>query len=237
MFDMQMLTILLMICIPGLVFMVKAEDRMLLNHSNENEYMSIYLRIAFHFVIILIFALMGAAFAPKVQLNQFIVNFPNALLVGVICSVVHLLGYYTLFRNHIDKQSFEKIEEMRSEVGFCARIFYAGFVEEIIFRWGLISFSVWMLEIMVGMKGDVIIWISILFTSILFGLAHIPNVFQAKVKMTPSIFLYVMLGNLWVGILCGWQFWTNGIFAAIIVHIFFHLLLLPAEKVYRQIRL
>lgn len=108
---------------------------------------------------------------------------------------------------------------------------YGGISEEIIMRLFLMSLFVW-----IGMKltknskpGKVIVWISIILASIVFGLGHLP-VTASLTLITPMIILRAIVLNGIGGVVFGWFFWKKDLASAMVSHFvtdIFLLTLLP----------
>jgi membrane protease YdiL (CAAX protease family) len=123
------------------------------------------------------------------------------------------------------------IEKHRNSFGIANRILYASVVEELIFRWGIMSLLLWLTQsfLSVGISA----FTSIVISSLIFTLVHYQG--SSILGKSFTLYSYIFIGNMLVGIICGWQFYTNGIIAAIIVHMCFHLFLYPFEvKVLRS---
>lgn len=224
------------IAIPGIIAMSLAEKRINQKFENNQEAPSIYLSLFIHTLLVLLFSGIGAFFISKIQDGNIILlrNIDEAVLIGVICSLGHVIMYYGFFRKVIDKETFLQIEHQRHSAGLGARVLYGGVIEEIIFRWGLMSLFITLMSFFHDVT-QVIVTLAIFLSSILFAITHFLGV--KGMKKSNWLYSYAVLGNLWVGIFCGWQFWSNGLIAAIIVHMLFHLLLYPCELWYlRKLR-
>jgi membrane protease YdiL (CAAX protease family) len=108
-----------------------------------------------------------------------------------------------------------------------AGIFHGGLTEEILMRWGLMSFLVWALWKIfkrgTNLPSRWIYQAAILIAALLFGLGHLPAT-AALVPLTPFLIGRAVLLNGIVGIGYGWLFWQYSLEAAMIAHISFHVL-------------
>ncbi|WP_090633717.1 CPBP family glutamic-type intramembrane protease [Neobacillus massiliamazoniensis] len=73
-------------------------------------------------------------------------------------------------------------------------------------------------------------WLGNIATAVIFALAHLPAIFQMKIKVTNTILIYSNSMNIMVGLCCGWLYWTQGFAAAVLCHILFHLVWYVFEK-------
>ena len=128
------------ICLPGIYFMFQTEKNM----PNSDE-MSDKERLIAHFVVVGLFGAIGAFTVPKVSIltTEFnlslILKF--GLTLGLICSIGNMLFYYLYLVKTIPQKDYLAIEEHYASIGILSRAFYGGFVEEIMFRWAIMSFK------------------------------------------------------------------------------------------------
>lgn len=121
----------------------------------------------------------------------------------------------------LDKFVFQSmITEFKVPIwqGFLA-CFYGGIAEEIVMRLFLMSLFVFVM-IKISRKKEsnpVIIWISIIIVSILFGLGHLP-ITSSVVGITPYVILRAVVLNGIGGIIFGWLYWKKGLESAMIAH-------------------
>jgi hypothetical protein len=169
----------------------------------------------------------------KLNLTNLIQQVGIGTVAGIICASVWVVSYYAFIRPRIDTASVLASEQARQQLGLAARVASGGITEEIIFRWGLLSLTMWaVLWITPSQTGA--FWISIVITGVLFGLAHLPGHLAKGCIPSPLLIASIILGNLWVSIICGYLFWQYGIIAAIIVHMLFHIIWYPWELKYRN---
>ena len=222
------------ICVPGIYFMFQTEKRM-----PNNDEVSDKERLIAHFIIVGFFAAIGSWVVPRVDIltTEFNMNriFIFGLTFGLICSVGNLLMYYFYLVKTISTKDYLAIEKHYHSTGILSRIFYGGFVEEIIFRWGIMSLLLWLLQFIVEPLNRTALVIAIGISSILFSLVHLPSIKMVSSEPKPSMYIYTILGNIWVGVFTGWAFLEAGIFSAIIVHILFHILWYPIQKRFQKI--
>lgn len=113
--------------------------------------------------------------------------------------------------------------------GLAVRFLYGGLTEEILMRFGLVSFFVWLMFKITGKLNPSIYWIGIVTSAVLFGLGHLPIVFMLIEKPTLILILYIILANTAGGIVFGWLYWKQGLEAAMIAHIFAHIVMLAGS--------
>lgn len=111
------------------------------------------------------------------------------------------------------------------------KFLYGGLTEEILMRFGVMTFVVWLLFKIVGKKTALIYWLGILISSIIFGLGHLPITFLLIDNPTTALFMYIIFGNAIGGIVFGWLYWKKGLETAMIAHIFSHIILTLGENI------
>ncbi|GAB4355653.1 MAG: CPBP family intramembrane metalloprotease [Cyanophyceae cyanobacterium] len=108
-----------------------------------------------------------------------------------------------------------------------ARVLYGGITEEVLIRWGLMSFLAWGFWRLLGRRSGrglaIAIALAILLSALVFGLAHVPAVAIALNPVPPAIVAYITLGNAAFGLVAGVLFWRYGLEAAILAHMLAHL--------------
>lgn len=252
MFDWKLLFILIMLCMPGILFLAPTtrsiyksiKERIPAGKKIPSENRFIIISIIQTLVLVAIAAAFGIAVSYKTNLHapflealasnqrlggalqpQIIPSF----IVGLGGAIIFLLAYYFVFRPRLDKKTVQCMENLRKSVGFWGRIFYGGIVEEVLCRWGLMAFFVWIGALLFGSPSSLIIWIAIIISGLLFGLAHLPGYLSFGCEKTSAFITSVIGLNLWASIIFGWLFWQYGLCAAIIAHALFHIVWYPFD--------
>ena len=113
-----------------------------------------------------------------------------------------------------------------------ARFLYGGLTEEILIRFGIMTFFVWLISKISGKLNSIVYWIGILISAIIFGFGHLPIVYTLVDTPTTALLLYIILENAVGGIVFGWLYWKKGLETAMIGHIFAHLTMLIGENLF-----
>jgi membrane protease YdiL (CAAX protease family) len=99
--------------------------------------------------------------------------------------------------------------------------FYGGIGEEIFARLFLMTLFVWILskikKTQEKQPTNIIIWISIILSSILFGIGHLP-ITGGVTAITLAVVLRAILLNGVVSVIFGWLYWKKGLESAMIAH-------------------
>ena len=107
------------------------------------------------------------------------------------------------------------------------RLLYGGITEELLMRWGLMTFLVWLLWRVIARRsvapGRTLIWTAIAASAILFGLGHLPMVMASLGPLPLGLAAYVVTANATFGVVAGLLFWRWGLEAAMLAHVTAHL--------------
>lgn len=118
--------------------------------------------------------------------------------------------------------------ETRSLGNTIAGVLYGGIVEELLLRWGLMTLFVWIgWRIFQRRKvtpTPVVMWISIVLSSVLFAIAHI-GVTSLLAPLTPIVILRMILLNGIAGTVFGWLYWKTTLEVAMVAHGMFHIVI------------
>lgn len=238
--------IMAIISLPGVWAMSVQSSEIMFGKPDVKASKSNLFRIFFVQTLLLVAlaAIAGAYFGPKVDLTD---PFLEGLVrgefdssawwtqigwgigCGILCSLVWIAAYYGYIRPRLDRQTVQISESLRNELGLWTRVTSGGIVEEVLFRWGLLSLTAWGLSLLIP-SSSVVFWLSTLITGILFGLMHLPGNLQEGCKPSALLIVTALLGNLWVSVLCSYLFWQFGILAAFLVHILFHVIWHPLDR-------
>lgn len=157
-----------------------------------------------------------------------------ALGLGVIAAMVLIALYYGIFRPRLDAATLRAVEALRVDLGMAGRILYGGIVEEVLTRWGLMTLVVWAGAAVFGQANDLVMWLAILISGILFGLGHLPGVLAAGAHKSRILYISLIVVNLCVAIFFGWLYWQYGLAAAMIAHMLVHAIWHPFDLWYAR---
>jgi hypothetical protein len=95
----------------------------------------------------------------------------------------------------------------------------AAVAEEVWFRFGLMTLLVWsvMRLLKVRKARSTVVWPIIVFSSVAFGMAHLPQLISYGAG-SPFAIGGTVVGNTAVGILYGWCYWKRGLVTAMVAH-------------------
>ncbi|EPR19460.1 abortive infection protein [Agrobacterium sp. TS43] len=147
---------------------------------------------------------------------------PPALALGIAVGLLMIAYSSAILPSVADATEVAKMTAFN--VPLATRILYGGITEELLTRWGLMSFFAWVLWRMTG-RGQirpVILWAAILMAAALFASGHLPFLFAIVAQPQAALILAVLLTNFIPGLLFGWLFWRRGLEAAMLSHALAH---------------
>ena len=254
MFDWFLFLSLVLASIPGLLVAIPNLMERLVNTASDQlppdkplppRVVVIGASLAQSLLLVAVAAAAGTALAPRVGLgapafealvsggNVWAVAQPQllpALVLGVGGALAIVAAYYLFFRPRLDAGTVRSMEELRMALGPWARLLYGGVVEEVLFRWGVMTLLAWLGSLLVGATTAGVMWAVILVSGVLFGIGHLPSYRLAGCRTTPLLLALMIVLNLWATILCGWLFWQYGLLAAMMAHMLYHLVWLPFDQ-------
>lgn len=152
--------------------------------------------------------------------------FKYGTIGGVIAGVL-LTVIATVFTS-LSPQEITKLAATMKPT-MAARFLYGGITEEILMRFGLMTFIIWLLSKIFKSYPNSIYWTGILLTAFIFALSHLPVAFQTLGNPSVALLSYILIGNSIGGIIFGWLYWKKGLEAAFVAHITAHIVMVLAE--------
>jgi hypothetical protein len=237
--DWPLVTVLFCLSIPGVLIAIKRLIFFLLPENSE-ELKKRVSRFAIVQTLVLIFilCLAGAVLSQSTGLRA---THLDALLHGTagisilfpillpamgyaLLSLVVFLGlYHVLAKRLIDEKSLQIMRNLRIALGLDGCVLYGGVVEEIIGRWGLMNLATFFAIIFMQHTTNLIIWISILVSGLIFSAGQIPAYLAAGCSSSRKfIYSYTLLSTS-LSVIFGYVFWQYGLVCSIISHMLFYL--------------
>ena len=168
----------------------------------------------------------SSALAPVKSLAP--VKYGEIILWGIaggFAGGLVLAGFTHLFEPYMPADFLARAEQLA--IPLYSKILYGGITEEILIRWGLMSFLVWLIAKLAGSGSNPAApWVfvsAIIVTSLLFGAGHLPLANVLADTVTPAIKAYVFLANGFFGLIAGYLFWKKGLESAILAHMLAHI--------------
>lgn len=192
-------------------------------------------------VILFAMVILGDYLSPKVNLGAPLVEawlqkswhrieIKPILFAGVIGGLlggVMLMGFSQLSLPHLPSEFIASAEAFSPPL--YTKLLYGGITEELLIRWGLMSFFVWgffrLTQNQASHVKPVNYWLGILASSFIFGAAHLPVASLLSPVVNMPLVMYIIVGNSLFGLIAGYLYWKKGLESAIIAHILTHVVL------------
>lgn len=192
-------------------------------------------------VILFAMVILGAYLSSKVNLGAPLVeawlqnswhgvNVKQILFAGIVGGLlgcVVLMGFSQFSTPRLPSEFIKNAEAFSPP--FYTKILYGGITEELLIRWGLMSFFVWgffrLTQNQASHVKPVNYWLGILASSFIFGVAHLPAASLLSPVVTMPLIMYIIVGNSLFGLIAGYLYWKKGLESAIIAHILAHVVM------------
>ncbi len=190
-------------------------------------------------ILLILMIWLGSTFSRKVGLSAPIIFalarseniskhlkpqlFP-AILGGVIGGILMLL-FSNAMLDQLPPEFLTNGEKLLPP--WYTKLLYGGITEEILIRWGLMSFFVWcsfrITQQGNGEVGSINYVVAIILSALLFGILHLSVAFALSSEITVALVTYIVLGNSMFGLIAGYLYWKRGLESAIVAHMTAHL--------------
>lgn len=177
--------------------------------------------------LVLIGTAMGVSLAHRVGFRSWLTarlrneaaRFPSPWLpvisgftLGVAVALADLLFFLWSEESRVESDPISLMERLMA-------LTYGGISEELVMRYGLMSFIVWLGIKVTGRDrpGPALVWSALLVVAVLFGAGHLPVMAQLAPLTLPIVLRTIVL-NAAVGVLAGWLYWRRGLEAAMLAH-------------------
>ena len=153
-------------------------------------------------------------------------------LIGGVISISLVTLWYSLMKAQLPAAFLNASET--TTLPFLTRLLKGGIAEEIVMRWGFMTFLIWLCWRFLQRRkrpphAGIVIG-AIILSSLLFGLLHLPAASLMVEQLTTALVLYIIIGNTVFGIVAGYLYWKVGLESAIIAHMVFHSLLVTLQS-------
>lgn len=154
-----------------------------------------------------------------------------ALVAGLLGSAGIILSWL-LWKPFLPPEFVVRSIEINRLLPLPTRLLYGGLTEELLLRWGLMTFLVWaawrFFQRKQGEPKSLYFVGAIIISAVMFALGHLPFVFVLIPNANVSLVLYVLVANSLFGLIAGYVYWKKGLESAIMAHMLVHLVLVGA---------
>jgi hypothetical protein len=197
-------------------------------------------------VIVSIAVLVGVGLASRVGLHapaaeafarrdDVLAALKPQILPGILPGLaggIAILAAWVIAKPFLTPEFIARAETFNSILPPVTRFLYGGLTEEILLRWGFMTFLVWLawrvLQKGAGPPKPGFIVFAISASALAFGIGHLPIASMLAGGLTLPLTIYVITANSIFGIIAGFLYWRRGLEAAMIAHVFAHVVLIAA---------
>jgi len=137
-----------------------------------------------------------------------------------------LSGFGLVLVSFLTPAALVGVEEM-FDPPLAMRLLYGGITEELLVRWGLMTFLLWTVWRLFGHDAEEptaeLTWCSIILSALAFGALHLPIAFTLAEEITSGLIVYIVGANSVFGVLYGYLLWKHRLEASMIAHALAHL--------------
>lgn len=200
-------------------------------------------------VLLAVAVLVGVLLTPKIGLSAPVADAlangrsivpalrPQVLpgIIGGLIGGTAIIGSWLSAKPFLPSAFASRAEDFNRLMPPLTRLLYGGITEELLLRWGFMSFLVWaMWKITQKGKGpprSLCFTTAIVFSAVVFGVGHLPMAIALSGAPTVALGLYVVVANASFGLVAGYLYWKKGLESAIIAHMLAHVMLLTVLSV------
>ena len=197
-------------------------------------------------VIVSVAVLVGVRLASRVGLHApaaeatangepFLTKLKPQIVPGVIAGLlsgVAIVLTWVIAKPYLSNEFIARAQEFNILLPAVTRFLYGGFTEEILLRWGFMTFLVWtawrLLQKGVVVPKPVYVIAAIVVSALVFGIGHLPLASMLAGGLTVPVVIYVITANSIFGLAAGFLYWRRGLESAIVAHISAHVVLISA---------
>jgi membrane protease YdiL (CAAX protease family) len=198
-------------------------------------------------VLVFVAVLVGVVLAPKVCLKSPVAeaaaggtDLVSALkpqiipgIVGGLTGGVAIVLLGLLSKPFLPAEVVALIADFGKLLPLPTRFLYGGIIEELLLRWGLMTFLVWALWRLLQRGRNkpqaAHFVVAILISSVVFGIGHLPIAVLLIPQPTPALIVFVIVANSLFGLIAGYLYWKKGLESAMIAHMLVHAVMVTAS--------
>ena len=145
---------------------------------------------------------------------------------GAAMAATAIIGSWFLWKPFLSPSFVGSVEKFNHILPPPTRLLYGGIVEELLLRWGLMSFLVWAawkgLQKGKGTPRSGFVVAAIVGSALVFGAGHLPIASMLNGGPSLSVITYVVFANAVFGVIGGFLYWKKGLESAMVAHALTH---------------
>lgn len=147
-------------------------------------------------------------------------------IFGAAIAAPAIIGCWVLWKPFLSPSFVQRAEEFSRLLPPATRLLYGGITEELLLRWGFMTFLVWAawkgLQKGKGAPRPAFVVSAIVCSALVFGAGHLPIAIALNGALSFALITYVVFANSIFGVVAGFLYWKKGLESAIVAHALTH---------------
>ena len=147
-------------------------------------------------------------------------------IFGAIIAAPAIIGCWLLWKPFLSPSFVQTAADFSHTLPPLTRLLYGGIVEELLLRWGFMTFLVWALwrglQKGQGAPHPGFVVTAIVVSSVVFGAGHLPLAIALSGEPSLLLIAYVIFANSIFGVVAGFLYWKKGLESAMVAHALTH---------------
>src|SRR5215471_17217068 len=147
-------------------------------------------------------------------------------IVGAAIAAPTIIVCWLLWKPFLSPSFVRSTDGFNRMLPPLTRLLYGGITEELLLRWGLMTFLVWTawktLQKEIGPPRPVFVIAAIVCSALVFGAGHLPIAIALNGGPSLSLIAYVVFANSIFAVAAGFLYWKKGLESAIVAHALTH---------------
>ncbi len=154
-------------------------------------------------------------------------------IIGGLAGGVSIVLIAAILKPFLPPEVAALISQFANLLPLPVRLLYGGITEELLLRWGFMTFVAWAAWRQFQRGQDrptsAVFVTAILISSLVFAFGHLPVAFMLVPEPTIALILFVIFGNSAFGLVAGYLYWKKGLESAMIAHALAHVVMFTAS--------
>lgn len=147
-------------------------------------------------------------------------------ILGAVIAAPAIIACWLLWKPLLSPSFLQTAAEFSHMLPPLTRLLYGGITEEVLLRWGFMTFLVWVLWKALqkgqGIPRPAYVVSAIVLSALVFAIGHLPIAVKLNGGASLTLVSYVIVANSIFGIIGGFLYWKKGLESAIIAHALTH---------------
>ncbi len=147
-------------------------------------------------------------------------------IFGALIAAPAIIGCWLLWKPFLSPALVQRAGEFSRLLPPLTRLLYGGITEEVLLRWGFMTFLVWSawkgVQKGKGAPRPALVVMAIVVSAVVFGAGHLPIAIALNGGPSLPLITYVIFANSLFGVVGGFLYWKKGLESAMVAHALTH---------------